>query len=65
MGPEPVPVEQFRPEVGNPQLYDIAVYPSWITFGFHLDMEATIADFLRPQGQTVKFYWLRDLDKAP
>jgi hypothetical protein len=60
-----VPVDQFRPEVGNPQLYDVTVYPSWLKYGFHIDVEAKIADFIFPEGVTVSFFWDYDPDKAP
>jgi hypothetical protein len=60
-----VPVDQFKPEVGKPQLYDVTVIPSWLKYGFHIDMEAKIADFLIPEGVTVSFFWDYDPDKAP
>lgn len=60
-----VPVDEFRPEVGKRQLYDVTVIPSWIRFGFHIDVEAKIADYLIPEGVEVKFYWREDTGEAP
>lgn len=60
-----MPAVQLKPELGKPQLYDVTVYPYWLKYGFHLDMEATIADFLIPEGVTVRFFWDYDPDKAP
>lgn len=62
---EPVPVDQFKPEVGKPQLYDVTVKPSFLRYGFHIDVEATIADVIIPENTTVEFFWDYDPDKAP
>lgn len=61
----PVPVDQFRPVDGKPQLYDVTIVPSELGYGFHIDVEATIADLILPEGVRVGFFWRGDPDKAP